>query len=137
MTGTTACSGYDRATVNGAVDLGGTTLQVSQLAGFSPAQNLVFTIIDGTSLTGTFAGLAHGAVFEVNGVRYRINYYASGEVTLTVVSTAATATTPTSTLANTGSSTGVITALSSSIIALAAGTFVFRRQAFALLRGKK
>ena len=137
MTGTTACSGYDRATVNGAVDLGGATLQVSQLAGFSPAQNLVFTIIDGTSLTGTFAGLANGAVFTASGVNYRINYYASGEVTLTVVSTAATATTPTSTLANTGSSTGVITALSLSIIALAAGTFVFRRQALAFIRGKK
>ena len=137
ITGTTACSGYDRATVNGAVDLGGATLQVSQLAGFSPAQNLVFTIIDGTSLTGTFAGLANGAVFTAGGINYRINYYASGEVTLTVVSTAATATTPTSTLANTGSSTGVITTLSLSIIALAAGTFVFRRQALALIRGKK
>lgn len=137
ITGTTACSQYDKANVNGAVNLGDATLQVSQLAGFNPAQNLVFTIIDGTSLTGTFAGLANGAVFAVYGVNYRINYYASGEVTLTVVSTTANATTPTSTLADTGSSTGLISGLSAIIAAAAIGTFAFHKQDFAFVRRKK
>ncbi|QQS18200.1 hypothetical protein IPL68_06235 [Candidatus Saccharibacteria bacterium] len=137
ITGSTACSQYDKATVSGAVNLGGATLQVSQLAGFNPAQNLVFTIIDGTSLTGTFAGLANGAVFAVNGVNYRINYFASGEVTLTVVTTAANATTATTTLASTGSPAGLLTALSLGIITLAATTFAVRRRAFAFIHRQK
>ncbi len=127
ITGTTACSQYDRTTVNGAVNLGGATLQVSQLAGFNPAANLVFTIIDGTSLTGTFAGLADGAVFAVNGVNYRINYYATGEVTLTVVTAPATATTPTNTLLSTGTGTSVITAISLVLMGAATVTMFANR----------
>ncbi|MBL8121984.1 hypothetical protein JNM87_04525 [Candidatus Saccharibacteria bacterium] len=131
ITGTAACSQYDRTTVNGAVTLSGATLQVNQLAGFNPAANLVFTIIDGTSLSGTFAGLTDGAVFDVNGVKYRINYYASGEVTLTVVTSPATASTPTSTLANTGSPIALISAASITLLAAAAITLGFRRRAAA------
>lgn len=129
ITGATACSQYDRAVVNGAVDLGGATLQVNQLAGFTPAQNLVFTVIDGTSLTGTFAGLSNGAVFDVNGVKYRINYNATGEVTLTVVNSAVTATTPTSTLANTGSPLLFIAASSAALIVGASVALGLRRRA--------
>lgn len=126
VTGTTACSGYDKATVNSAVDLAGATLNVSQLAGFNPAVNQVFTIIDGTSLTGTFAGLANNAVFEVNGVRYRINYTATGEVTLTVVGAdvVITATTPNSTLESTGSR--LLPIVMASLIFIAAGLVVYK-----------
>ncbi len=94
----TACSGYDQATVTGAVDLGGATLNISQLSGFDPVVGTVFTIIDGASLTGTFNGLTDGAVFKVGNTKYRINYTASADVTLTVLPADVTpnATTPNS-----------------------------------------
>lgn len=131
VTGTTACSGYDKATVNGAVDLGSATLQVNQLVSLSLPVGTVLTIIDGTSVTGTFAGLTNNAVFEVNGVRYRINYTATGEVTLTVVAatTQVTADTPSATLANTG--TSALTSLIASIVLLGISAFIGAKQLIA------
>jgi hypothetical protein len=131
ITGTAACTGYDKATVTGAVDLAGATLNIAQLAGFSPAAGTVLTIVDGASVTGTFAGLANGAVFAVNGVNYRINYTATGEVTLTVVAASVrpTATTPstTTTLASTGNNAGVITLVSLALVSGAALTVATNR----------
>jgi hypothetical protein len=59
----------------------------------TPADGTVFTILTATSVSGTFNGLADGAVVTVSGVSYRINYTATA-VTLTKLS---------GTLASTGS----------------------------------
>ncbi len=134
---TTACSGYDKATVNGAVGLGGATLNIVQANGFAPYIGTVMTIIDGTSLTGTFAGLADGTTVSAGNVDYRINYYGStGEVTLTVIGGSAARTAPVmpatssslvtpsnnssvrSSLADTGSSTVAIAFASTGLLVL-------------------
>ena len=101
VTGSTACSGYDKATVNGIGDLNANpTLQVNQLAGLTLPAGTVLTIIDGTNVTGVFSGLPDGAVFAVNGINYHIHNTSTGEVTLTVLADTVTptATTPSTTI---------------------------------------
>jgi fibronectin-binding autotransporter adhesin len=96
--GTTACSGYDQLNVAGTVTLndGGTpptsgTLAVSLYGKFKPAKGNVFTIInnDGSdAVVGTFANLAEGATFKVDGNVLKISYKGGdgNDVTLTVLS---------------------------------------------------
>ncbi len=65
---------YDQLTISGSVTLGG-TLQVS--LGFTPVLSNSFTILNKTSagaITGTFNGLAEGAIFEAGGVPFQITY---------------------------------------------------------------
>ena len=80
LNGTTPGAGYDQLNVRGSVSLGGSTLHV--LPNFSPVDaptdGAVFTIInnDGAeAISGTFAGLANGAVFTAGGLQFRINYF--------------------------------------------------------------
>jgi hypothetical protein len=91
IAGTTACTQYDRTTVTGAAVLGNASLNI--VSTVTPADGTVFTILTATSVSGTFNGLADGAVVTVSGVSYRINYTATA-VTLTKLS---------GTLASTGS----------------------------------
>jgi fibronectin-binding autotransporter adhesin len=88
LNGLTAGSGYDQANVTGTVSLGG-TLNVT--LGFSPPNGAAFTIINNDvsdSVSGTFAGLAQGATFVVNGVTFQISYTGGtgNDVVLTVQS---------------------------------------------------
>lgn len=63
----------------------GVTLNLNLLPGFSAAINDQFTILQGyDTLTGQFAGLTDGAVFEVDGWQFQINYGASDTI-LTVI----------------------------------------------------
>jgi hypothetical protein len=74
LNGLVAGVDYDRLTSSGSVTLGG-TLQVS--LGFTPALSNSFTILNktgGGAITGTFNGLAEGAIFEVGGVPFQITY---------------------------------------------------------------
>lgn len=91
--GTTVGTEYDQINVTGTVDLGSGTLQVILYNGFKPTVGQVFTIIanDGAdAVVGTFAGLAEGATFTVDGVTYRITYVGGNgnDVQLTVAANA-------------------------------------------------
>ena len=69
--------GYDQVKVTGTVSLGGATLDASLIGGFVPGFGNAFTIIDNDgsdAVTGTFAGLAEGAVVDVGGTGMLITY---------------------------------------------------------------
>jgi hypothetical protein len=81
---------YDQVHVHGTVDLGGATLDASLLNGFAPAANASFIIIDndGTdAVTGTFAGLAEGALLNIGGTLFTTSYHGGdgNDVTLTTL----------------------------------------------------
>ena len=90
LDGTTPGVGYDQLDVTGTVALGGATLDVSR--GFVPDVGQVFTIIENDGVdpvTGTFGGLAEGAVFTVDGRDFAISYVGGdgNDVVLTAVPT--------------------------------------------------
>ncbi|CAN7528088.1 cadherin-like domain-containing protein [Bradyrhizobium sp. LjRoot220] len=70
---------FDQVVVNGAVALGGATLDLSLFSGFTPTVGNSFRIIDndGTAdaVSGTFAGRAEGSSFFAGAVRYAITYH--------------------------------------------------------------
>jgi len=95
LNGTTVATQYDQLTVNGTVNLGGATLAGILGAGFSPPVGTAFTIIDndGTdAVTGTFAGLAPGALVSIGGQSFSISY--SGGTGNDVILTRSSATAP-------------------------------------------
>ena len=68
---------FDVLHVNGAVTLGGATLQGSLLGGFAPTAAQRFVIIDNDgadAVTGTFAGAAEGGVVTIGGKQFQITY---------------------------------------------------------------
>jgi hypothetical protein len=68
-------TGYDQLSVTGTVNLAGATLNVN--LAFTPALGSAFTLIqnDGTdAMVGTFAGLAQGATFLLEGMTFQISY---------------------------------------------------------------
>ena len=86
----TSTTQYDNIEVciNAAVTLTNPTLSLS--SSFTPTDGTVFTIIHNVSLTavsGTFKGLAEGAIISANNQNYRISYVGGtgNDVTLTVV----------------------------------------------------
>jgi hypothetical protein len=73
----TAGTTYDQLTVTGTVNLGGATLQVSPLAGFTGNIGDTFIIIDNDAadaVTGTFAGLPSGSVVTAGAFAFSISY---------------------------------------------------------------
>jgi autotransporter-associated beta strand protein len=77
--GTGGAGGYDQTVVEsgGAISLGGATLDVSLVDGFTPTAGETFTIINnetGTPVSGTFNGLAQGATFALDGDLFQISY---------------------------------------------------------------
>jgi autotransporter-associated beta strand protein len=77
--GTGFPGGYDQTIVqnNGTISLGGATLNLSLIDGFAPTVGDTFAIIDnetGSAVSGTFAGLAQGAVLTSGGTLFAINY---------------------------------------------------------------
>jgi autotransporter-associated beta strand protein len=73
----TAGTTYDQLTVNGPVNLGGASLQVIPLAGFTGSIGDTFMIIDNDAadaVTGTFAGLPAGAVVTAGVFAFSISY---------------------------------------------------------------
>ncbi len=93
--GTTACDDYDQTKVDGAVDITGATLNVQLIREFKPKKDDSFRIIDNDAsetVTGTFAGLAEGATFTVDGYVFKITYVGGtgNDVVLTVQSVPST-----------------------------------------------
>ncbi len=78
--GTSAGSSHDKITVTGAVNIAG-TLHVDLTGNFadSIAGNSTFTILQGGSVTGTFAGLPNGSRYTLSNDRgsFRVNYTAT------------------------------------------------------------
>lgn len=83
INGATACAEYDQLTATGAVGIDGATLDIN--LGYIPTVGTVYTILQGASLSATFAGLPDGSFITIDGVEMRINYTAT-TVTLTVTS---------------------------------------------------
>ncbi|MBL7798702.1 MAG: HYR domain-containing protein, partial [Saprospiraceae bacterium] len=70
--GTTACTGYDQFTVNGAVTLGGATLNLTITHTFAHNEQVTLIVNDGVdAVSGQFA---QGNFITVSGVEYYINY---------------------------------------------------------------
>jgi len=68
---------FSQMKVGGAINLGSAKLNLSLGSGFTPTGNDQFTIIQNTSstpITGTFAGLAEGAIVTASGEQFRISY---------------------------------------------------------------
>ncbi|MEP2924984.1 MAG: autotransporter-associated beta strand repeat-containing protein, partial [Bauldia litoralis] len=69
--------GYDQALVDGAVDLGGASLDATLIEGFTPSFGDSFIIVSNSGsdpVSGTFAGLAEGAIVSVGGTKMIISY---------------------------------------------------------------
>jgi hypothetical protein len=66
---------YSQLTIGGPIDLGGSTLNVN--LGFEPPVGSTFEIFTNTGsapITGTFNGLAEGAIFAQGGYQFQITY---------------------------------------------------------------
>jgi hypothetical protein len=75
INGATADSGYTQLNVAGLIDLTGAVLSLS--GSYTPVANNILTIVnnDGVdAVTGTFSGLAEGAVVTFNGIPVTISY---------------------------------------------------------------
>jgi hypothetical protein len=75
LNGSTPGSGYSQLNATGPVDLGGAQLNV--VLGFVPELGSSFELIttsDPAGITGTFAGLDEGAIFNVGGFLFQITY---------------------------------------------------------------
>ncbi len=69
VNGTSAATNYDNFVVTGSTTLGNATLNIT--VGYSPSAGDTITIIDSTTLGGTFGNYAQGAVVSSG---FRINY---------------------------------------------------------------
>ena len=79
-------SDYSQLNVTGTVSLGGATLLTSGTITSAPGQTIVLINNDGTdAVSGTFDGLADGAIVSINGVDFLLSYYGGNgnDVTLT------------------------------------------------------
>jgi len=124
----TVCTGYDQLGA-GDVDLAGASLTLN--LGYAPAIGTVFTIIDGASVTGTFASLPEGTVFTNGGSYFRISY-AGGDVTLTAVDASQLTTGGSGTLPMTGIT--IISSLLTALSLMAVGFYLFRKRTQLLVK---
>lgn len=81
---------YGALTVTGTVSLAGANLNLTLAGGYTPTNGTVFRIIDNDSadaITGTFNGLAEGAVVTVGAAKFTLSYIGGtgNDVTLTYV----------------------------------------------------
>ncbi|MGD9590115.1 MAG: cohesin domain-containing protein [Pyrinomonadaceae bacterium] len=75
LNGTTPGTGHDQFNVTGTVNLNGATLNIS--TGFAIPNGTQFVIVNNDAadaVTGTFAGLAESATFNVSGTTFTISY---------------------------------------------------------------
>jgi Ca2+-binding RTX toxin-like protein len=80
--------GYDQLAVNGVVNVGGSTLDLSLVNGFHPVTGEAFDILSsGNPIAGKFAGLPEGRKFSDDGVTWKITYHGGGghDIVLTAV----------------------------------------------------
>ncbi len=121
LDGPVAGTSYDQIVASGAVNLADATLNIKP--SYTPSAGQVFTIITGSSVTGTFKNMANNSTVIVDGITFKINY-TSTSVTLTYVSGTYD---PSGTLANTGTSM-LLAAIASLMLIAAATALTTRRQ---------
>ena len=88
----------------GTITLGSATLNATLGTGFTPTAGEQFTIIDNTgtaAITGTFAGLAEGAILTLSGQQFSITYKGGTGSNSVVLTTLAPTTTTVSPVATT------------------------------------
>lgn len=126
LDGTTAGAEYDQTVVTGTTTLSNTTLNVA--LGFMPSIGSSFTILRADTISGTFDGLADGAIFTAGDTSFRINYNLSpsGEDTITLTVVAASVGSS-GDLANTGGDQAIIIAVSISLITAAVITLILAK----------
>jgi hypothetical protein len=92
LNGNIAGANYDRINVTGTVTITGSNLLLNSVSGLTPGDHLFIIENDGTdAITGTFSGLANGAMFSSGGDTFQIFYDATGQgggndIELTVIS---------------------------------------------------
>lgn len=124
--GGTTAGQYDQLNVTGTVNLAGAMLNTSLYNSYAPALNSTYTIInnDGSdAIAGTFAGLAQGASFTVDGYTFTISY--SGGTGNDVVLTTTTVPAPPNTAGVLARPVNVV--LAALVIATGIGIMVTRR----------
>jgi hypothetical protein len=122
--GTSAGTDYDQIIVKGTAILSG-SLDPELLSGFSPTVGQRFTIIDNqgsSAVSGTFNGLAEGAVFAVGNTKFQITYAGGdgNDVVLSVVSP----TTPVTATVTNAPDTGFAATASNPLATMLAATLV-------------
>jgi hypothetical protein len=72
----TALSSWDKLAVNGAVNLNSSSAFQLSIAtnGLTFSPSTTYVVIDGTSISGTFSGLAEGATVTSNGYDFYAHY---------------------------------------------------------------
>jgi hypothetical protein len=112
-------SSYDKLIATGAVTLGNAALSV--VPSYTPAVGTVFTIVQGSSISGTFNGLADGATVTASGLTFRVNY-SNTTVTLTFLSGSLTTSTSSTgvagSLVNTGANVFLPSVVSLTLIGI-------------------
>ena len=103
INGGTVGTEYSQLQAAGTINLTGATLSTTLSSTFTPTPDEQFTIIDNTgtsAITGTFAGLAEGAILKVSGQEFSITYKGgtgSNSVVLTALAATTTTVTPVTT----------------------------------------
>jgi hypothetical protein len=123
LAGTTICSQYDKLAASGVVSLNNATLLLNP--SFTPTVGDVFTIVEGSSVDGTFNGLPNGATVTASGLRFRINY-SSNNVTLTYLGGSLTSTS--SSLAVTGQNWQLYSSIASVLLLAGTAAVFFHRR---------
>ncbi len=122
LDGPIAGTSYDQIVSSGAVNLANATLSIKP--SYTPSAGQVFTIITGSSITGTFKNMPNNSTVIVDGITFKINYTATS-VTLTYVSGTYDPNASDS-LVNTG--TGMLLAALASVMLIAAATVLTTRR---------
>jgi hypothetical protein len=125
INGTAACSGYDVLNASGTVFLNDAVINLTLLEDYVSTYGNVFTIVQGSSLNGTFSGLSNGDVISVGDKSFRINY-TSTSVTLTDITPQAPSVV--SLLAGTGYSILLTTLSAASLLMLAFYSGFYRKR---------
>jgi autotransporter-associated beta strand protein len=103
INGATAGTNYSQLQAGGTINLANATLSTTLGASFKPTAGEQFTIINNTgtsAITGTFAGLAQGAILTISGQQFSISYKGgtnSNSVVLTTLTPTTTTVSPVTT----------------------------------------
>ncbi len=128
LAGTTVCTGYDKMFATGNVILNGATLNAT--LSFASTTGNSFTIIEASSVSGTFAGLDDNETFVLGSRTFKIDYTPT-TVVLSDVGEAPT--TSSGSLGQTGvvALTGISTAI---LLTSAAGLYLVNRRKYLVYR---
>ncbi len=103
INGATAGTEYSQLAVGGAINLASSTLSTTLGSSFVPTAGEQFTIINNTgtaTISGTFAGLAQGAILTISGQQFSISYTGganNNSVVLTTLTPSTTTVSPVTT----------------------------------------